>query len=174
MKYLVVGLGNPGRKYSKTRHNAGFMILDELVSADKLSWKEERKFQAQICTKNQVLYLKPQTFMNLSGTSVSKAAYFYRISPENILIIHDDVDFPFSEWKFQYGKESAGHKGVASVTKHLGTKEFWRLRFGIGRPKEEDFEVERYVLSKFKHKELKKIKKESEKISKTINGEFLK
>jgi PTH1 family peptidyl-tRNA hydrolase len=173
MDYLVVGLGNPGRKYSKTKHNTGFIILDELVSQKGLSWKKEKKFKAEICVSNQIIFLKPLTFMNLSGESVSKAANFYKINPNHTFVIHDDVDFPLYEWKLQYDKESAGHKGVGNIIKHLGTKSFWRLRFGVGRPVEEDFDVERYVLSKFSNKECKNIKNECAEILETINSEFL-
>lgn len=154
----MVGLGNFGRKYKKTKHNAGFLILDELISKMGLSWKKEKKFKSEVCSSGEVVFMKPLTFMNLSGEAVSKTAGFYKIEPKNIVVVHDDVDFDFGVWKLQFEKDAAGHRGVRSIIDFLGTNRFWRVRFGIGRPPEDEFEVERYVLSSFTKQELKDIK----------------
>ena len=111
---LIIGLGNPGKEYERTRHNAGFLFIDEL----------ER-------LKIKITLAKSQSFMNESGKAVADLIKFYKIKPENILVVHDDIDILWSNFKFSFGRSSAGHKGVESVIKALKTKNFWRLRIGI-------------------------------------------
>lgn len=127
---LIVGLGNPGKEYEKTRHNVGFMIVDALAS----SWKLEKKLQAEISEATidaeRVLLAKPQTFMNLSGEAVQKIASFYKIDPADVVIIYDDVDLEFGKLRVRHGGSSGGHNGVKSVLQHLGD-EFIRFRVGV-------------------------------------------
>jgi peptidyl-tRNA hydrolase, PTH1 family len=143
---LVVGLGNPGDKYTNNRHNVGFLILDEFAKTHGLTWNDDKKFNAVFCRQGDNFLLKPQTFMNNSGEAVSAFANFYKILPEDILVIHDDVDLEFGRTKKALGASSAGHHGVESIIEKLGTKEFWRLRFGVGKPTDKSIKVEDWVL----------------------------
>ncbi len=170
-KILIVGLGNPGAQYEKTRHNVGFMLVDEMV---KESWKEEKKFKALVARSADTIFAKPLTFMNLSGEAVSKIASFYKIEPQNIVVIHDEVDFPFLEWKLQLGKDSAGHKGVEDIMERLGTQAFWRVRVGVGRPEQAQFGVEAYVLSNMNEEDLPKVAQLSDEILTKIENNFSK
>lgn len=136
---LVAGLGNPGPKYQRTRHNVGFWTLDELVRR----WGQgaprfERDFEALLWDvqrpQARVLLLAPQTFMNLSGRSVAAAARFYRIAPQDLLVIYDDLDLPTGRLRLRAGGSSGGHRGMEDVLTRLGTPQISRLRIGIGRP----------------------------------------
>jgi len=135
---LIVGLGNPGRQYEKTRHNAGFLFLDALVEELGCSWSNESRFQglfAEGCVANsKVMLLKPDTFMNRSGQSVGKIARYYKLLPEEILVVHDELDFNPGVVKLKKDGGHAGHNGLRDIIAHLGSKEFYRLRIGIGRP----------------------------------------
>ncbi len=134
---IIVGLGNPGQEYLKTRHNAGFWVLDEFASTHDSEWKKSRAHKAEISslTVNQekVLLAKPQTFMNLSGQSVVSLMQYYKLTPENILIVHDDLDLEPGCFTFTMGGNPAGHNGIKSVYELTGQK-FPRLRLGIGHP----------------------------------------
>ncbi|SFB31693.1 peptidyl-tRNA hydrolase [Lentibacillus halodurans] len=133
----VVGLGNPGRKYSKTRHNIGFMVIDELAGRHRWKLKKDKfKGRSTVETSDgeKVILLKPQTFMNLSGESVRPVMDFYQIAPENVLVIYDDLDLPAGKIRLRQKGGHGGHNGIRSIIDHLGTKEFKRLRIGIGRP----------------------------------------
>ena len=146
---LVVGLGNPGEKYARTRHNAGFMVIDEILKNYVASPQFNKKFDAIIYKMDKErLLVKPQTFMNASGRSVNRVVNYYRVKPKGLLIVHDDVDLEFSEIKHQFGRGAAGHKGVESVIEALGSDEFNRVRIGIGRP-DNSTEVEDWVLQPF-------------------------
>ncbi|WP_297441396.1 aminoacyl-tRNA hydrolase [Sulfurimonas sp.] len=155
---LIVGLGNPGSDYEQTRHNIGFMVIDELVArnnASKLSSSsfsgELYKFQnASVSLENHFL-LKPLTFMNLSGDSVIKVKNFYKI--EDVVVIHDDLDLPFGALRFKRGGGHGGHNGLKSIDSKIG-KEYIRIRIGIGKP-EHKGEVVSYVLGKFSAEQLK-------------------
>ncbi|CAA9889569.1 peptidyl-tRNA hydrolase [Candidatus Methylobacter favarea] len=135
---LLVGLGNPGQQYAKTRHNAGFLFLEAL--ADELGgvWINEPKFQGLFSACDiagrKVMLLKPETFMNRSGEAVGKIARFYKLAPEEILVIHDDLDFDAGIVKLKKEGGHAGHNGLKDIIAHLGSKDFYRLRIGIGRP----------------------------------------
>jgi PTH1 family peptidyl-tRNA hydrolase len=135
---LIVGLGNPGRQYEKTRHNAGFLFLDRLVSELNSAWVNESRFDGQLAeigvVGNKVLLLKPGTFMNRSGQAVGKVARYYKLAPDEILVIHDELDFEPGIAKLKKDGGHAGHNGLRDIIAHLGTKEFYRLRIGIGRP----------------------------------------
>lgn len=156
---LIIGLGNPGKEYAKTRHNAGWLILDDLKKELGLpEWQEKKKFQALIAEGENFILAKPQTFMNESGRAVRALADYYKIKPADIWIIHDDLDIPLGELKNKLGGRSAGHKGIQSIIDYLKTPDFNRLRIGIkplGGQKEKS---ENLVLKKFGLLERGKIK----------------
>ncbi len=147
---LIVGLGNPGREYEATRHNAGFWWVDELARVHGASFKADSKFHGLVARANphghEVHLLKPQTFMNVSGRAVGAVAQFYKIEPAQILVVHDELDLPPGSAKLKLGGGHGGHNGLKDIIAHLGTKDFWRLRVGIGHPGERD-EVVKYVLN---------------------------
>jgi peptidyl-tRNA hydrolase, PTH1 family len=138
---LVVGLGNPGSKYARTRHNAGWWFTDALLAQHHGSWRHERQLQlelARVGTGTSELWLaKPQTFMNRSGAPVIALASFYRIEPPEILVVHDEIDLPPGVARFKLGGGHGGHNGVRDVIAHLGP-DFWRLRLGVGHPGAKD------------------------------------
>lgn len=135
---LIVGLGNPGRQYEKTRHNAGFLFLDKLISRSSNVWVKESRFDGLLAeigvSGNKVKLLKPDTFMNRSGQAVGKVARYYKLLPEEILVVHDELDFDVGVVKLKKDGGHAGHNGLKDIIVHLSSKEFYRLRIGIGRP----------------------------------------
>ncbi len=133
---LVVGLGNPGAEYARTRHNVGFMAVDALAGADA-KWKSEKKAQTTtgIFGGQRVIFAKPQTFMNLSGDAVLALMTFYKIPLENLIVIHDDMDLPVGKLREKVGGGSAGHNGIRSIDAAVGN-EYRRIRIGIGHPRE--------------------------------------
>jgi len=149
---LIVGLGNPGVNYYFNRHNLGFLILNNFLKG-KGSWQIQPKFQGEIQTYNEKFFAKPQTFMNNSGECVSRISVYYKIQPEEILVIHDEIDLEFGKIKISYDSSDAGHLGVRDIIKHLGTQNFYRLRFGIGRP-HDYVPVDKFVLQDFTKEEL--------------------
>jgi len=151
---LVVGLGNPGKKYERCRHNAGFIILDKFSKENKLKWEKSLKFESYIAEYGDLILVKPQTFMNNSGIAVSKILNFYKISPSDIVVIHDDVDLPLGSVKKQRGKNAAGHHGVEDIIEKIGTKDFWRIRVGIGKPDNADMTIDKWVLQNFEDGEI--------------------
>jgi PTH1 family peptidyl-tRNA hydrolase len=150
--HLIVGLGNPGAEYAKTRHNAGFLLVERLAERRRASWMHEKKFQARVAKADwdgqRVLLCQPQTFMNLSGEAVGAVMNFYRVGPADLLVAVDDADLPLGEIRLRPGGSSGGHHGLESVEQHLGTREFARLRIGIGR-KDGAREITDHVLGKF-------------------------
>jgi peptidyl-tRNA hydrolase, PTH1 family len=149
---LVVGLGNPGREYARHRHNAGWLVLDELARRHGASWKG--KFSGQIAELrldgHRVALLKPETYMNESGRSVAAAARFYKLEADAILVVHDEGDFDLGRLQARKGGGLAGHNGLRSIAQHLKTPEFMRLRIGVGRPGHGDPRpLADYVLSDF-------------------------
>lgn len=149
MDRLIIGLGNPGSKYHHTRHNIGWDVFEELSFANDLKWTDKFKGQYAVLNYNgdKVYFLKPQTFMNLSGESVQPLMSFFKITTENILVIHDELDLPFGTIAFKKGGGLAGHNGLKSIAAHLGTQEFKRVRVGISRPVHGD--VANWVLSTY-------------------------
>ena len=135
---LVVGLGNPTREYEKTRHNAGFWFLDELVRRESCSFLHEPRFDAMLAKTvhggNRVLFLKPLTFMNHSGRAVAAVARYYRVEPHKIMVAHDDLDFDPGSVRLKLNGGHGGHNGVRNVISSLNSGEFLRLRIGVGRP----------------------------------------
>ncbi len=136
--WLFAGLGNPGDKYRNNRHNVGFMLLDSIAEKFEGFGPFRTKFESHISEgkiKNtKILLLKPQTYMNLSGQAVVKAAHFYKIMPDHIVVFHDEVDLPSGEIRVKLGGGNAGHNGLKSIQSSLSTPDFWRVRIGVGRP----------------------------------------
>jgi PTH1 family peptidyl-tRNA hydrolase len=149
---LVAGLGNPGREYERTRHNVGWLVLDELARRHGGSWRS--KFSGSLAEVRlgdlRLGLLKPETYMNESGTSVGAAARFFKVEPEHLLVVHDDVDLEPGRLQARAGGGLAGHNGLRSLAQHLGSQEFERLRIGVGRPGRGDQRsVSDWVLSGF-------------------------
>ena len=174
---LIIGLGNPGEKYTNTRHNLGYMVLDELLrkltSVEETIWQEDKKLNSLIAKIDGFVLVKPQAFMNRSGLVVVKVANFYKIEVEDIWVVHDDVDLLLGKMKIRIGGAAAGHHGVESIIERLGTDQFVRFRLGIGHPREEvDFKrkpVEDYVLADFDTGEKTKVKQLVKKAVKAIH-----
>lgn len=169
---IIVGLGNPGKEYEDTRHNIGFMVIDRLakeLSDGPVSWTTEKKTKAYTINIGGVLLAKPQTFMNASGEAVSKLIEYYKADPADIWVIHDDLDLPLGKIRIREGGASAGHNGIESIIKSLGSDEFVRFRLGIGNGKEEkekhsDLQLKHksvisYVLSRFTQSEAGELRK---------------
>lgn len=161
---LIVGLGNPGKEYQNTRHNVGFMVLDNFLGNDA-KWKE--KFNSLYFETNsngeKVIFIKPLTYMNLSGNAVRKFVDFYKVDHNDVLLIQDDLDLPFLKYKLKYKSSSGGHNGIKSVISSLGTDEIPRLKIGIANDKSVD--TKSYVLGKIGKTDLENFNK----ISKIFN-----
>ncbi len=157
---LIVGLGNPGQKYAKTRHNAGFLLLDELVRIAGGEFSLQSRFVgslAELVTPEGKLYLlKPNTFMNRSGQSVSLVMKYFKILPEEVLVVHDELDFSVGSMKLKFSGGHGGHNGLRDIVSAMGTRDFVRLRLGIDRPIESKM-VADYVLSDFSKQEAQKL-----------------
>ena len=152
---LVIGLGNPGKQYEKTRHNVGFLCLDRLANKLNISFKIDSDFKASLSLYNcgeKCIFVKPQTYMNLSGEAVGKIAKYYKIDAKDILVIHDDMDLPFGALRLREKGSAGGHNGVKNIILHLETEEFKRIRVGISGHAEID--AKDYVLGHFSKKEL--------------------
>ncbi|WP_175330612.1 MULTISPECIES: aminoacyl-tRNA hydrolase [Candidatus Ichthyocystis] len=143
---LVIGLGNPGRQYCLTRHNVGFLWLDEWLKDSAAFFSEQQKFSAEVASMQDVTFMKPQTFMNLSGIAARKWVSFYRVPLDQVLVVHDELDLPFAELRIKFGGGSAGHNGIKSIAEGLESNSFWRLRVGIGRPTNPNQSVPNFVL----------------------------
>jgi len=179
---LFVGLGNPGKKYEKTRHNIGWMVLEAL--APKITnqipnpkFQFENKFNADILKTKDAILAKPQTFMNDSGDAVSAIANFYKIEPDNIYVIHDDLDIKLGEYKIQKGKGPKQHNGILSIEEKLGRNDFWRVRIGIENrevgnkqslPLRGRISGEVYTLQEFGEEEITTIKNVIDKVLKEL------
>ncbi len=157
VSHLVVGLGNPGEKYARTRHNVGFMAVDYI--SEKLNIKVNKsKFKALVGECNlankRVLFMKPQTFMNLSGEAVREAMDFYKIPAENILIIFDDVSLVPGKMRVRLKGSAGGHNGIKSIIEHLGTNEFPRIKIGVGAKPNPEYDLADWVLGTFEKKDM--------------------
>lgn len=150
--YLIVGLGNPGSEYTRTRHNAGFMVLGRLAERWRSDWALEKKFNARLARaergSRRVLLCEPQTFMNASGESVAAVKDFFRVALTRLLVVVDDADLPLGHLRLRPGGSSGGHHGLESVEQHLGSRDYARLRVGIGR-QDGAREITRHVLGRF-------------------------
>ncbi len=148
---LIVGLGNPGPKYSETRHNAGFWFVEDLASQYRSRFLPEKKFHGEVARINlegkDIWLLKPETYMNRSGLSVVSLAAFYKIAAENILVAHDEIDLKAGTARLKSGGGHGGHNGLRDIISHLGTKDFQRLRIGVDHPGSKDLVVD-YVLKR--------------------------
>jgi peptidyl-tRNA hydrolase, PTH1 family len=139
--HLIVGLGNPEPKYDQTRHNIGFAAIDTLARAWQISLAENRKFQGEFGERNalgrgRICLLKPLTYMNLSGQAVQAVTNWYKLSPESVLVIYDDLDLPLGKTRLRLSGSAGGHNGMKSIISHLNSQNFPRLRIGIGKPKD--------------------------------------
>lgn len=152
MTKLVVGLGNPGSKYHETRHNVGFMAIDLMAKELGLTFSEEKTFKAEVASTflngEKVYFVKPTTFMNLSGLAVRALLAYYNIPMEDFIVIYDDLDMEVGKLRFRQKGSAGGHNGIKSIIKHIGTQDFKRVKIGIGRPKE-GMTVVHHVLGKF-------------------------
>ncbi len=155
---LIAGLGNPGSEYARTRHNAGFMAVDELALRWRASWGFERKFNARVARAERagrrVILCEPQGYMNSSGETLGPLARFFNIPPSAMVVVVDDADLPLGELRLKPGGSSGGHHGLESIEQHLGTRDYARLRIGIGRSTGAR-EITGYVLGRFQSTELK-------------------
>ena len=153
---LITGLGNPGPKYKDNRHNIGFMVVDELINDLNPVSVNKKEFKGELYKSSHIFLLKPQTFMNLSGESVTAVKNFYKIDNSKIIVIHDDLDLPFGAIRFKLGGSSGGHNGLKSIDSFIGNN-YIRVRIGIGRPKDKN-KVVSFVLSDFSDEEKKYLK----------------
>ncbi len=152
----IVGLGNPETKYNSTRHNTGFMIVDKLLQFNHIRLCE--KFKAFFAKKDDVLFLLPTTYMNLSGESVIELVNFYKLKPEDLLVIYDDISLELGTLRFRKDGTDGGHNGIKSIIKSLSSNNFNRLKVGIG-PKNPNMDLAAFVLQKFSKEELEKMNK---------------
>ena len=152
VSHIVAGLGNPGAKYDKTRHNAGFIAIDHI--AERLGVRLDRvKFHALVCEcelgGRRVLLMKPETFMNSSGMAIGEAAAFYKIPPENVLVLHDEISFDAGLFRIRRKGSAGGHNGLKSIIEHLGSDGFPRIKIGVGQKPSPDYDLVDWVLGKF-------------------------
>jgi PTH1 family peptidyl-tRNA hydrolase len=164
MIQLIVGLGNPGDEHISDRHNAGFWLCDQLAKFLNAPFTNNKSFKSHLAkaqNNQQIIWLlKPQTYMNASGEAVGAAAKFYQIEPSQILVVHDELDLPPGTTRLKFGGGTGGHNGLKSISAHLGTPNYWRLRIGIGHPRDiapegsPHQEVVNYVLKKPPQKDL--------------------
>ena len=153
--HLIVGLGNIGEKYQFTRHNIGFLVIDEITKNLSTSNINNPNFQSSLLKSGYNLFSKPTTYMNNSGLAVHAIKEYYKIDLENIIVIHDDLDLPFGTVKFKIGGGHGGHNGLRSLDAHI-TKEYIRVRIGIGKPQDKS-DVANYVLSNFSKEEINRL-----------------
>lgn len=170
---VIIGLGNPGKQYEKTRHNIGFMVLEQVLKdyepLEKTVWREDNRFKSDIAeftwqSKNgheeKVILVKPKTYMNNSGLAVRLITAFYKVLPEDVWVIHDDADLKLGAVRIRRGGGSAGHRGIESILQQIPDGNFWRIRLGIGRPEEQASVkgIDGFVLGEFTHQEHAKIR----------------
>ena len=159
-EWLVVGLGNPGDKYENTRHNVGFLTVDELAERARIP-VQKLKYRALTNTAElggaRVLLMKPVTYMNLSGEAVGQAARFYKIPPEHVLVISDDVSLPLGKLRIRKSGSAGGHNGLKNIIQHLGTDQFPRVKVGVGEKPHPDYDMADWVLGKFTGEDKKAI-----------------
>ena len=160
ISWLVVGLGNPGTQYESTRHNMGFLAVDKLAQEENFRFSKLR-FKAWTAEwklgENKVLVMKPQTYMNLSGEAVGAAARFYKIPPEHILVVSDDIDLPVGKLRLRAFGSAGGHNGLKNIIQQLGTDQFPRLRVGVGEKPHPDYDLADWVLGRFTGEDKKAI-----------------
>lgn len=164
---MIVGLGNPGKEYNLTRHNIGFMILDGYLG--EVEWKDKfsAKYYTSLVNEEKVIFVKPETYMNLSGNAIVQFVDYFKIDPKDILIIHDDLDLPFGKVRLRKNSSAGGHNGIKSIIQNLGTDCFGRFKFGIANEHKKD--AKDFVLSKFVKEELEFIKDNQSHYNNIIN-----
>ena len=165
--HIVVGLGNVGKEYEKTRHNAGFMAIDAL--AEKCGVRIDRvKFHALVAEANfggvRVLLMKPTTYMNNSGVAISEAAAFYKIAPENVIVLHDEISFDVGVMRIRRKGSAGGHNGLKSIIAHLGSDAFPRIKIGVGKKPSPEYDLVDFVLGRFSQEDLAKLAEENSSI----------
>lgn len=163
---LIVGLGNPDLKYKNTRHNIGFMALDYYAKEKRYSFKKKKEFKGEVYLSKDFILLKPLTYMNLSGESVQAVSNFYKISPEDILVISDDFNIPFLKLRLRNKGSAGGHNGLKSIISQVGSENFKRIRVGLGSP---EYDTIDFVLSKFSKEDIKQMDVTFEKIKEAID-----
>lgn len=174
--FLIAGLGNPGDKYAGTRHNLGFEVIDELRrKMDLPQFESDKKFKSEITKNSGLILVKPLTFMNMSGMAIAPIAQYFKIAPEEVIIIHDELDLPLGHIKIRMGGSDAGHHGIESIIKLLGSEQFIRVRLGIGNwhavsgeHKHASFNAEKFVVEKFLPNEKSKVKAMIKRVVKAV------
>lgn len=170
--FLIVGLGNPGELYKKTRHNAGFMAVDFISNRYNFIWSHKSKFNTDVASGNiddyKIVLCKPTTFMNLSGNAILSVMSYYKIERKKLIVIHDDIDLDFGKIKCKIGGGSGGHNGLKSIDETIGS-DYCRIRIGIGRPDHPNSDVSNYVLGNFSDAELLSLYNKHEIISQNVN-----
>lgn len=172
-QYIIVGLGNPGQRYENTRHNIGFDAVDYIDSRCQVMRGLKRMMHSSLCDKcvldGYIVHLiKPQTYMNNSGMAVQDILSYYRMMPSQLIVIHDDISLPIGEFRVKNGGSPMGHNGLKSIIQHIGSKDFVRIRIGVGE-KPEEWDMAKYVLSKLTPDEYQKISKNFEKIKNAVS-----
>jgi PTH1 family peptidyl-tRNA hydrolase len=174
---IIIGLGNPDKKYELTRHNAGFMFLDFLIKELNLEWEVDKKSKSLIAKNNNFFLIKPMDYMNNSGQTIKNCLDYYKLIKtnyssndliDNFFVVHDEIDLPLGDYKFSKNSSSAGHKGVQSIINIFNTKNFARIRLGIKSLEENLIPTEKFVLEKFNKEELEIINKVIEKAKKNL------
>lgn len=169
---MIVGLGNPGREYETTKHNVGFMVVDEIAKqVEHTPWREDKKalVSSYYEGEEKVLLVKPQTFMNLSGESVAPLMRYYKLDPTDVFVVYDDMDIPVGTLRLRKNGSAGGHNGIKSLIQHMGTEEFPRFRLGIGRPLP-GWTVVNHVLAPFTEENQEKIQKGVLSMAKAVRG----
>lgn len=167
---LIVGLGNPGKEYENTRHNIGFMVIDNYLKNEKFKIKFNGMYLKKVINNEEVIFLKPLSYMNLSGEVVKKYVNYFKINLSDLLIISDDLDMPCFKIKLKYKGSSGGHNGLKNIIQNINTEEFKRLKIGISNNL--NIDTKSYVLSKFNQEELEKLHKKFE-ITNNIINDFI-
>ena len=167
---LIVGLGNPGKEYENTRHNIGFMVIDNYLKNEKFKTKFNGMYLKKVINNEEVIFLKPLSYMNLSGEVVKKYVDYFKINLSDLLIISDDLDMPCFKIKLKYKGSSGGHNGLKNIIQNINTEEFKRLKIGISNNL--NIDTKSYVLSKFNKEELEKLHKKFE-ITNNIINDFI-
>lgn len=171
--YLIAGLGNPGQEYARTRHNIGFMAVERFAERQKATWALEKKFESRIAKVEvggkRILLCEPQTYMNVSGRAIGALVEFYRVPMDRLLVVVDDADLPFGTLRMKPNGSSGGHHGLDSIQQRLGSKEYPRLRMGIGRQRQDVREITGYVLGKFGAAETETLEKMLERAARQMD-----
>lgn len=173
VSWIIVFLGNPGAKYNGTRHNAGFMAADAMADELKVSINKLR-FKALTATVSiggeKVLLMKPQTYMNLSGEAVAQAVKFYKVNPDHVIVVSDEVAIPIGKLRIRKGGSAGGHNGLKNIIQHLGTDQFPRMRMGVGAAPHPDYDMADWVLSTFKNQDAEAMAELAKKVSAALQS----